>query len=136
MPSIPYPFSQSCPLNYLHLLEKPVNLDTSHIKGRNVVEDVRSDINAVRTAAGAQVNDLCGSLVTIALDGDPFSAVGTIGIVGSVERHNRGAVVIGAAASTETLWTQKRLEMAYARGYLGNVKHREPIEVIVSKLTG
>lgn len=88
----------------VYLLEKPVDLGSANVQGSNVVKDSWRNIDPVRAAARAQVNNLCGGLAAISLDGDPFPAVGTVGIVCRVERHHWRAVVVSPTAGTEALY--------------------------------
>jgi len=54
-----------------NLLEEPVNLDATNVKGSNVVKDGGGNVDAAVAAAGAEIDDTGGGLVAVALDGDP-----------------------------------------------------------------
>ncbi len=87
----------------IHLLEKPVNLGSAHVQGSNVVEDSWRDVDTAGAAARAEVDNLGGGLLTIALDSDPSSAVGSIGVVRWVKRHDWRTIVVSPATGTKAL---------------------------------
>lgn len=89
------------------LLEPPGNPDAANAQVGDIIEDGGRDIDGAATTARALINDLGCSGVTIALDSDPLAAVGAVAVLGWREGHDSVAIVVGPAASSETLYPSR-----------------------------